>query len=421
MTEPEPHFQPLAVRLSRTVLAWSLLASLALSAVVGGWEHREVLTQQKAALRKQGEALARALPEAVWAVSPDLFGPHLDGAASWPGVAYVAVLERNGYGIMAESGLTALRDRPADIELPIVLERKAALLGSLKIVIDQAAIDEHAMQAGLKSMAASLALLALVLGIVLATLRRQLQAPLQQLAAFLQRLRTEQLDEKLVLHRPARPGRDEIDLVVDAIATLQGRIALHVRELDARVAERTEQLQTALDTLKTLAVTDPLTGCHNRLAFSQKYPEAVAHAERYERPLSVVFCDVDRFKAVNDGHGHPAGDRVIAAVGQWLRGALRGSSDWVARYGGEEFVLVLPETPLAQALEVAERLRLQIAQSEGVALDGGQRLHITVSLGVAQWRPGESGEALLQRADEQLYAAKQAGRNQVQPPVQVMA
>jgi len=194
-----------------------------------------------------------------------------------------------------------------------------------------------------------------------------------------------------------------------------------VDELDARVAERTEQLQSALDRLKILAVTDALTGCHNRLAFTQRYPDAVSHAQRYGRSLSLVFCDVDRFKAINDEHGHPVGDEVLAAVGHCLRDALRASSDWVVRYGGEEFLLVLPETPLDQAIEVAERVRQHIEEQLKIALADGRRLYVTASLGVAEYRSGEGAEQLLTRADAQLYAAKQAGRNQVQPPLGVMA
>jgi len=413
----EPRFRPIAVRLIVAILAWSLVMSLALSAVIGWWAHREAATQLNASLRQQGEALARDVAEAVWELSPHLAKSHLDTASTWTGVVYVAVTD-NENNLVVESGAAAMR-RQADILLPI--PRDSRRIGTLRIDIDQAVVDRVAKQAALKSIAASLALMLVVLGVVVITLRRQLQSPMQQLAGFLRRQGAHQLDEQLLLQRPSKRGQDEIDLVAEGISTLQARIASHVRELDARVAERTEQLQTALDTLKTLAITDPLTGCNNRLAFTQKYPEAITHAERYARPLSLVFCDVDRFKAINDNHGHPVGDKVLTAMGQCLRDALRASSDWVARYGGEEFVLVLPETPLAQAQDVAERLRQQIEQTLRVELSNGQLLRVTASLGVAEYRSGERGEDLLSRADEQLYVAKQAGRNRVQPPLAVAA
>lgn len=414
----EPRFQPIAVRLIRAILAWSLLMSLALSAVVGWWAHKEASAQLHSALLQRGEALAGNLADSVWHLDHYVVRRHLATAATWTGVVYVAVTERSGH-LFAESGSVAMRQRQADIELPIL--RDGRPIAVLRMGIDATIIDRVAMQAVLKSIAASLALVLVVLGVVVTALRRQLQSPMQQLAGFLHRLGADQLDEKLLLQRPSKRGRDEIDLVAEGISTLQARIANHVRELDARVAERTEQLQTALDTLKTLAITDPLTGCSNRLAFTQKYPEALTHAERYGRPLSLVFCDVDRFKAINDNHGHPVGDKVLTTMGQCLRDALRASSDWVARYGGEEFVLVLPETPLSQAQEVAERLRQQIEQTLKVELSNGQMLRVTASLGVAEYRSGERGEDLLSRADAQLYVAKQAGRNQVQPPVAVTA
>ncbi len=393
--------------------------SLMLSAVVGCWSHREASVELNAALLEQGKDLAGNVAESVWNVEPEGVKPHLDTMAKRPGVIYLAVEEAHG-SILAESGSAAGLRRHADIELPIRMVDQT-VIGLLKMEIDPTAIDRVAMSAVIKSGVASLALMVVVLGVVVVTLRRQLQSPMQQLASFLRQQGADQLDEKLSLRRPAKPGLDEIDLVADGISALQDRIAEHVRELDARVAERTGQLQIALDKLKVLAITDPLTGCHNRLAFSQKYPEALAHAERYGRPFSLVFCDVDRFKSINDNHGHPIGDQVLAAMGHCLRDALRASSDWVARYGGEEFVLVLPETPLLQALDVAERLRQQIEQTLAVALPGGQALRVTASLGVAEYRPGERGEDLLTRADEQLYAAKQAGRNQVQPPLAVPA
>ncbi|WP_457417959.1 diguanylate cyclase [Roseateles sp. P5_E7] len=393
--------------------------SLALSAVVGWSAHQEASARLHAALRQQGKALAENLSESVWEINPHLVKPHLDTAATWTGVVYVAVSEEGSEHPFAESGSIAMRHRQADIKLPIL--RSGRPIASFRMDIDPAVIDRVAMQAALKSIAASLALMLVVLAVVVITLRRQLQSPMQQLAGFLRRQGAHQFDEKLLLQRPSKRGQDEIDLVAEGISTLQARIASHVRELDARVAERTEQLQTALDTLKTLSITDPLTGCHNRLAFSQKYPEALTHAERYGRPLSLVFCDVDRFKAINDNHGHPVGDKVLNALGRCLRDALRASSDWVARYGGEEFVMVLPETPLSQAQDVAERLRQQIEETLRVELSNGQLLRVTASLGVAEYRSGERGEDLLSRADEQLYVAKQAGRNQVQPPLAVTA
>lgn len=408
-------FQPIALRLTRAVVINGLLAALLLGGLVGWWERQAALERLDAALRVQGEELAHALPEAVWQVSPDLVKPQLDAASKRVGVAYLAVTEPGGSRPMAEGGQQHRRGRSADIDLPLL--RDGREIGRLVMVLDRAAIHRAVYEAMLKSMLASLVLIGVMVVLMLLLLRRHLQQPMQALATALGRLQADDLGAHLDLQRPPRRTRDEIDQVATALSGLQQRVLRHVDELDDRVAERTGQLQRALDQLKVLAVTDPLTGCHNRLAFSQKFPEAVAHAQRYDRPLAVVFFDIDRFKAINDTHGHAVGDRVLAAAGRLLRETLRSSSDWVARYGGEEFVLVLPEAALEQAVDAAERLRQTVAQQLRVPLEGGAALQITASFGVAQWQPGETGEQLLERADAQLYAAKHAGRNRVMPPL----
>ena len=258
-------------------------------------------------------------------------------------------------------------------------------------------------------------LTALILGIVVRLLRRDLERPLHRLAEFVNRLRADGLSTPLQLERAAGHAYDELDLVVDGFQTLQASIHRHISTLDAEVQERTQQLEAALASLKTLSSLDPLTGCFNRMLFNERFPGEMIRSQRYLHPLSIIFCDVDAFKAINDTHGHLVGDRVLAALGACLREELRADIDWVARYGGEEFVVILPETPLAAALDTAERLR-QATQGISVTVTAGLQLHITASFGVAQQQTQETMESLVNRADEWLYTAKNAGRNQVQPP-----
>jgi diguanylate cyclase (GGDEF)-like protein len=159
------------------------------------------------------------------------------------------------------------------------------------------------------------------------------------------------------------------------------------------------------------AITDGLTGLSIRRFVLARLREEVRRAERYEHPLSVVLCDVDHFKRVNDTHGHLAGDAVLRSVAATLKVGVRQGVDLVGRYGGEEFVLVLPETDAAGAATLADRLRGDVAgcrpEHDGVVVD------VTMSLGVAQVVPGESVEDALGRADRALYAAKNGGRNLV--------
>lgn len=166
-----------------------------------------------------------------------------------------------------------------------------------------------------------------------------------------------------------------------------------------------------LEDLARLARTDALTGLPNRRALEEELSRAAARALRGGSPLSALVLDVDRFKQVNDRHGHAAGDAVLAAVAARAAGALR-AGDVMARIGGEEFAVLLPGADLARAAEAAERIRAAIA-AEPIAA-GGLALDVTASIGCAALSPGEAeGSALLARADAKLYEAKSAGRNRV--------
>lgn len=164
--------------------------------------------------------------------------------------------------------------------------------------------------------------------------------------------------------------------------------------------------------LRHLAVTDDLTGCLNRRAFFAAAEQEMERAARYGGFVSVLMIDLDHFKQVNDRHGHATGDRALKAATAAIRANLR-EIDGFGRLGGEEFAAMLPETPLAGALMVAERLRQAVA-STPVALDDGETLNLTVSLGVAERDADETAvDLVLARADTALYRAKAAGRNRV--------
>lgn len=163
--------------------------------------------------------------------------------------------------------------------------------------------------------------------------------------------------------------------------------------------------------LRTLATTDPLTGAYNRRHFFALAEIEWLRFARYDRPISLLMLDIDHFKAVNDLHGHDAGDRVIAMVADACRKAKR-DTDVLARVGGEEFAMLLPETNAADAAEFAERLRRAIA--EPAARDIRQVAKVTVSIGVAQAGPeGNNIARLMKQADSALYEAKRNGRDRV--------
>ncbi|NPV05467.1 MAG: diguanylate cyclase [Syntrophaceae bacterium] len=193
-------------------------------------------------------------------------------------------------------------------------------------------------------------------------------------------------------------------------------------ELSARVAaaqrivDRERSLRLTNEEVRALSIRDPLTGVFNRVYLMERLPQELKRSRRYGRPLSLIMCDIDHFKAVNDRHGHGAGDRVLRDFAGRLAGSIRIDVDWMARYGGEEFLIVLPETDLSPACVVAERLRRLVAESPFGLRDGGVR--ITASFGVASYRPTlQAGrvtfDELMERADAFLYQAKRAGRNTV--------
>ncbi|MFZ2101331.1 MAG: diguanylate cyclase, partial [Oricola sp.] len=163
-----------------------------------------------------------------------------------------------------------------------------------------------------------------------------------------------------------------------------------------------------------LAVTDGLTGLHNRRYLDTHLETLVARSLARDKQLSLLITDIDRFKTVNDTFGHDAGDDVLREFARRLRINVRGM-DLACRYGGEEFVVVMPDTPPHVAVEVAERLRAQI-EADGFAIENGVRtIDVTVSVGVASLirQGGEDAKSLLKRADKALYEAKNTGRNRV--------
>jgi diguanylate cyclase (GGDEF)-like protein len=180
-------------------------------------------------------------------------------------------------------------------------------------------------------------------------------------------------------------------------------IGLLASTVTAMVAE-TETLMTKL---RHQAMTDLLTGLGNRRWLNERAAEELARAERLGEPLSVLVLDLDRFKGINDGHGHETGDRVLVATGEIVRTCLR-PYDLAARIGGEEFCIILPRTSLNEAEAISERLRTTLAATTVPPLRQGR---MTASFGLCAAGPGDRLPDLLLRADFALYEAKRDGRN----------
>lgn len=187
--------------------------------------------------------------------------------------------------------------------------------------------------------------------------------------------------------------------------TRQQRLAIGAAGALIAVATRNARV---LHDARQSGISDPLTGCVNRAHGVDMLERELRRARRTQRPVSLIMFDVDRFKQINDRRGHLQGDAVLAAVGEQLNSILR-SSDVRCRYGGDEFLLILPDTPILGAQQVAECLRRQVCENPRLGADD---LRVTISLGVAASLPDEMDPtALIARADDALYRAKRGGRD----------
>jgi diguanylate cyclase len=172
-------------------------------------------------------------------------------------------------------------------------------------------------------------------------------------------------------------------------------------------------LQQSLEAIRAESLTDPLTALGNRKYFDRALVAAIQAASKASEPLSLLMLDIDHFKSFNDNYGHLTGDQVLRLVGQSLKQTIKGQ-DITARYGGEEFAVVLPNTPLRQALTVADHLRRAVMSKELKKKSTGEILgRVTISIGVSMLQNGDDMDSLIGRADACLYAAKRNGRNRV--------
>jgi two-component system, cell cycle response regulator len=220
----------------------------------------------------------------------------------------------------------------------------------------------------------------------------------------------------------ARDSKDNIIAGLEAGADDYLIKPVHEAELIARlnagrrILNLEHSLRVANQRNRILSITDALTGTFNRRYLLEQLPRELERCRRYGYPLSVLMCDIDHFKTINDAKGHAGGDEVLQQFAARAQKSIRSNSDWVARYGGEEFLIVLPETGQAGAVSVAEKIR-SITAATPFATRAGDAA-VTASFGVAS--TGAQGpdiglrvDALIRCADECLYRSKQAGRDRI--------
>jgi len=209
---------------------------------------------------------------------------------------------------------------------------------------------------------------------------------------------------------------DETGIVVEALRLgandyvtkpLNFEILLARLETQLRIRDALETITAQRDMMASLALLDPLTGVYNRRALEARLDDELTRSRRYQRPLSLLFADLDHFKRVNDTYGHLIGDEVLKWFAKTLQESLR-AADVVGRYGGEEFCAILPEATASQARNVAERICRVVSENPVEVRE--LAIPITVSIGVAEAQGEMDARTLIHQADVALYSAKKAGR-----------
>jgi diguanylate cyclase (GGDEF)-like protein len=345
------------------------------------------------ALRARVQAVVRAVAD-VQGLAEGL----CQALVGWPGVVHAAIFHMKPD---ADLQLEAQQGR-ADVPAPLAL---ATLLGR----------PDRLLQAPLRH--AFPGLLAAATGelVLLETLEQAGEA------ALAESLHAHGAAMALGIAIPADgPGapRGAISLLLDrarALSAAEFATLLDVAGLAAlglRLAEMGLENEALLARVTYISTMDALTGIANRRHGEELLEKEIRRARRYRVPLALVAIDIDRFKAINDSYGYPVGDVVLRSVAAAAQAVLRGS-DVLVRSGGEEFQIIAPHTSAIEALKMAEKVRLAIAEADIPGVD-----HVTVSLGVAQLGEQESGDSLVQRVNAALARAKRAGRNCVELAMQ---
>ncbi|AVO40841.1 GGDEF domain-containing protein [Simplicispira suum] len=446
MIPPPESAAPLALVRQRSLgwrLVWATLVFCALFIMVSvlaltwsAWN--EGLTRMDAELAQIEQIYGDTLSKAIWELDREGLQTHVRSAKGIPSVGKIilTVTLANQPAEIFESARTGWTG-PGWAPVRKLQLTYAPFPGAREEIGELVLFgDEKVLWQRLRSQLATIVVAQLLQSLMLAGLimlmfNRMVTVHVRRIASHLEGVRPGNLGTHLSLERSSQ-SQDELTQLVSGVNQLQGSLASHLERqqryeqelaqhrdrLAQLVQERTAELQAANERLQSLARTDPLTGLPNRRHFDEAKATEMRRARRHGHSLSLLICDIDSFKDYNDHYGHAMGDTCLRAVAQALRNQLGRAGDMVARIGGEEFGVLLPATSGPAALMLAERLR------EAVAACAIEHLHstcaqvVTISIGLAVRESGATEEfgALFQRADQALYRAKAAGRNQVVGP-----
>ncbi|KIH81737.1 GGDEF domain-containing protein [Pseudomonas batumici] len=395
------------------ILCISTTAALVATSLQLFFDYRRDVSELEQGMRYIEQNQLPGLADAAWNFNVAGMQVQLDGIGHSTWVAGATI----HYGPSQSAALTTGQvDPDAGRRFEYVLRRNEVVVGKIYIApnlhtlygrtLDRIGIV-LATQGG-KSLVTSISILLLISWMI--------TRHLTQMAEFAKSFEPGKSFTPFVLRRSPRTPHDELTVLVDGFNDAYGRLqkahefqVRHNEILSQEVALRTAELLDAQQTLAKLAVTDKLTGTVNRLGLDEAFKSAMTLADPDSHPLAVILSDIDKFKSVNDNHGHLAGDSLLQEFTGILSRVVR-ATDTVGRWGGEEFLILCPQTTLEQALHLAERLRAGV-QAHAFAEIGSK----TSSFGVAVLRKGETSDDLVRRADEALYRAKEGGRNRVCP------
>ena len=208
----------------------------------------------------------------------------------------------------------------------------------------------------------------------------------------------------------------DVEKIVDQIKSEIKTLDLSSNSFKAQLQQATreiDQLKIKMQQYRNEALLDPLTRIGNRRGFEKRLVQAIGEANRSGADLCLIMADIDHFKKINDSHGHLVGDNVLRMVASTVRASIKGK-DQAAGIGGEEFPVILPDTPFEGAMKLADNMRLAFERLDLKKKNTGESVgRITLSFGVATYKPNEAADDFIQRADEALYKSKKTGRNKV--------
>jgi diguanylate cyclase (GGDEF)-like protein len=419
----------LAARLLRRVFSgfFAVTSLLLVIQLTLDYRHtRRRLTEDLVAL---GGTFGPGIADAMWGLNDDVLHGILTGMQRLPEVVGVAIFDESGRRLQtvgtvpqnmasATAGLPSAADAvDTSISQTFDITHRGArgdpqLIGHWTVYSSRWLVLKEVQSQFYLLATIALIKTAALWFIFLAVIRRAIGRPLRELSSYVAQINVDNLgDRPFVLHDR---GRHELHILAETLNRMAWKIRASLQDntrlledlqtlnatLQARVEERTKELER-------LATTDDLTGLANRRKLDEVLAQEMRRVERFSEKLSVILIDIDHFKSVNDTHGHHVGDLVLVVVATVIAQTVR-AVDTAGRWGGEEFMVICPNTELADAMLLAERLRTLVAAAD-LPVIGSK----TCSFGVAQLGDPETTEEMIARADAALYGAKQAGRNRV--------